>query len=224
MPTGNIKTETRQVSDFDRVELSDFGEMTIVQDDHESLTIEADEELLSKIKTEVRDGVLVIGMTQDWLDRIVSLIRSLDHKQIIYRLTVKNLHGIRITGAATINASSLKTDHLELRTTGFGKIALGSLTTDSLSVDISGRGEFQATGTAGEQKIGISGSGEYHASELHGREANVRISGHGNVELDVSETLTVSISGAGNVRYSGSPTISQTISGAGSVTRVGAQT
>ena len=47
--------ETRDVADFDRVVVRDYGELIITQGSEESLTIEADEEILRKIEAQVTD-------------------------------------------------------------------------------------------------------------------------------------------------------------------------
>ena len=49
------------------------------------------------------------------------------------------------------------------------------------------------------------------------------ISGHGEVELAVSDTLEIRIAGYGEVNYRGNPQVKQSIVGAGSVKRVGVQ-
>ena len=47
--------ETRDVADFDHVVVRDYGERIITQGSEESLTIEADEEILRKIEAQVTD-------------------------------------------------------------------------------------------------------------------------------------------------------------------------
>ena len=49
-------TETRDVENFQEVALEGVGTLVIEQGDRESLTIEAEEQVLRKIATEVRAG------------------------------------------------------------------------------------------------------------------------------------------------------------------------
>ena len=51
--SGVTVTETREVSNFDRVQLQSIGELTIIQGEPESLTIEAESNIVRRIKTDV---------------------------------------------------------------------------------------------------------------------------------------------------------------------------
>ena len=64
-----IVKESRQVQDFEEVAMEGHGDLVIVQGDAETLEIEADEEILPKLKTEVRGRRLVLGYRNwwDWL-------------------------------------------------------------------------------------------------------------------------------------------------------------
>ena len=59
--SGDVVTETRAVSGFDRVILGGIGELTLIQGEEESLEIEAEDNILPQITTEVRDGTLTIS-------------------------------------------------------------------------------------------------------------------------------------------------------------------
>jgi len=56
-----IKTETRPVNSFNRVSVQNYGDVVLEQGDLEGLVIEADEEILPRIKSNVRDGRLILG-------------------------------------------------------------------------------------------------------------------------------------------------------------------
>ena len=59
--TSSVTSESRDVSGFDEVELKGIGNLSIEQTGSESLTVEAEEYVLSKIKTEVENKRLIIG-------------------------------------------------------------------------------------------------------------------------------------------------------------------
>jgi len=119
MSTGNLVTESREVSNFDRVALRDYGELVITQGEQESLTIEAHPDILPKIKTEVRDGKLIIKIGGSWFDKLGHAIStSLTRQWIKYNLTVKKLTGLEIAGAVSVKASNIETDRLALRLSG----------------------------------------------------------------------------------------------------------
>jgi hypothetical protein len=61
--SGNVVTEDRQVSGFDGIAFDGIGELIITQGDTESLTVQADENVMPHIVTEVRGSELNIHMT-----------------------------------------------------------------------------------------------------------------------------------------------------------------
>ena len=59
--SGNVVSESRNVSGFTKIDLSGAGEVTIDQNGTEALTIEAEDNLMSKVTSEVGDGTLRLG-------------------------------------------------------------------------------------------------------------------------------------------------------------------
>lgn len=212
-----VMTESREVSNFNRIELRYTGELHIEQGDAETLTVEADETLLPKLRTAVEAHTLVLHREGDWLEKLVGGLQALTRQRPIYRITVKELHSLKVTGQGRVEIPILTTDRLELATSGISTITIPNLSAQSLMMTSSGRSECRIRGTVVEQTVFISGSGDYEASELQSEKASVRISGHGTVKLAVSQALTVAISGYGGVTYRGNPQVSQSISGSGQV-------
>ncbi len=211
--SGNIVTEERAVSGFNQVTLSGLGDLTIVQGDTESLTIEADDNIINRITTEVIGSRLVIGMEPGFNFNLP--------KGIQYRLTVKDLTKIEITGFGNVEMDSLKTDKLTLQLTGSGNINLGDLTADSLDLTISGFGSADVAGSVQDQEVTITGSGNFDAEDLQSETANVTIGGFGSANIWVKSALDVRITGSGSVDYYGSPSVTQDVTGFGSVNNKG---
>lgn len=210
-----IAKETRSVQDFDEVVVEGHGELVLTQGDGATLEIEADAELLPKIKSEVKDGRLVLGM-QHWWDHLLP-----PWGPVTYRLTMKTIRGVSISGSGTVTAGDIQTDRCRLALSGSGKATLARLAAESAEFHISGSGRIEvAAGEVGRQAITISGSGHLDASGLACAAADLHISGSGNVALQASQTLDVHISGSGDVRYRGQPAVSQHVSGSGRIKRV----
>ena len=207
--SGNAARETRDVRDFDSVSLSGSGSLFIAQTGEESLSIEADDNILPLLTSEVHGHQLKLGVQHG-----ASL-----HPQtpIRYHLTVKDLRGLTISGAGNAQMSALTTDELSVTISGSGDLEALALTAGSLRISISGSGDISFAGKATVQEIRISGSGSYHATDLASDRARVSVSGAGNATLNVRETLDVHISGVGAIRYAGQPAITKSISGAGAV-------
>jgi len=218
-----MKKETRTIESFDKISLKDFGTLILTQGDQESLTIEADEELLPELISEVRDGKLILGIEDDWLNRIGKVISSIfnhrEHK-VIYTVTCVDLKKISISGHCDLTCESLEVDDLSLHISGLGDLRFDHLACNALDVHISGRGEFEAAGQVSDLKLHISGSGEFETPNLDSNTAKVVISGQGNATLRVQENLDITISGLGQVNYYGRPKLRQVISGMGKSKRL----
>ena len=83
----------------------------------------------------------------------------------------------------------------------------------------SGAVKAEVAGRATEQRIAISGAGDYRAAGLASENARVAVSGAGKVLVNAAKTLKIAISGAGSVEYLGDPKVTQDISGVGRVRR-----
>ena len=188
--SGNVTSESRDVSDFDEVVLEGVGNLTIRQTGSESLTIEAEDNLLPEISTEVEGNRLTIETEYDM---------PAATQPINYELTVRDLSALELPVAANVDASDISTD--------------------SLDVTISGAGDMKIAGEADSQDIEISGTGVYQAEDLESEEAEIDISGSGEAVVRVSDHLHVEVSGSGSVEYIGNPTVSRDITGAAEVRR-----
>ena len=154
--SGKMVTETRQVSGFNGVVLAAAGKMNIIQGDKEGLTITGDDNILALIKTEVRDGKLVIEFERPNIS-----INSM--AGITYNLTVVKLTSLQISGAGDITAANMKTE--------------------SFTVVVSGAGNITIAGETGAQIITLSGAGNYSAADFKSQSVKVTISGAGNATV-----------------------------------------
>lgn len=218
-----MKKEIRPVANFTKIRLKDFGSLYLTQGEEEALTIEADAQVLEELTSEVRDGTLLLGIGEDWWDRIGKVISSVfsgEQSKVIYHLTVKELESINISGNCNLECDSLRSENLGIKVSGLGDLRFTHLECSKLDLRISGRGEFTAAGRADQQKIRISGSGEVMAGGLAGQTLRIVISGQGNATVRVEESLDITISGLGQVNYYGRPKLRQVISGLGKSKRL----
>jgi len=210
--SGNVVIEERQVVGFDGVALSGMGELTVIQADKTSVVIEAEDNILPFIETEVHQGVLHIGIKDG-----VAIRNS---KPLKYTVTTPSISLLDVSGAGSISSEQIEADKLAIDVSGSGEIMLADITAVSLAVVISGNGEVLAQGEVDDQSITISGSGNYAAPNLVSNNAEVNVSGAGDALVWATDTLSVDISGSGKVAYQGEPQVNHSISGAGAVQQV----
>jgi hypothetical protein len=217
-----MATEEREVSNFHRVRMEDFGLLDITQGEQESLTVEADEEALEVIFTEVRDGRLILRVGRDWLERLrMGLHTSLTRPHIQYHLTVKDLTELVVAGFGRVNIGDLAAEKMAVHLSGAGDVSFKALTGDRLEVKLAGAGRIQAAGKVEKQEVTLSGAGKYAGGKLESQQARVTMTGAGSATVWAVQDLDVILSGMGSVEYIGSPTVKRTVSGLGSITRLG---
>lgn len=187
--SGNIKTESRQVSGFSSVEVSGSAKLIVEQGAVESLSVTADDNLLQYLTSEVNGSKLTLGTKGN-----TSISPT---APITYTLSVKKLNEIGASGSVNVDAKGIQTD--------------------SLAVAVSGSANISISGQSPDQKIAISGSADYQAGNFNTKDTSISISGSAKAVVAVSDRLDVKVSGSGDVRYIGKPEVTKDISGAGSV-------
>jgi hypothetical protein len=207
--SGKIVSEPRNVRGFSEVSLRGSGELTISQGNTESLTVEADDNILPKIDTVVEGDKLSIGV-----ERGVSISPS---RTIRYTLTVRDLSNVELSGSGTIRAGAVRSDDFQIKLSGSGEIRIDGLSASSVRSQISGSGDIELRGKVFQQEVRISGSGDYIASELQSDSTSVATSGSGDARVWAEKELSVRISGSGDVDYQGDPSVSKHVSGSGNV-------
>lgn len=208
-------TERRDVSDFHSIDLRGVGTVNLMQGATESLSVEADEQTMPEIETEVVGGVLRLGLKRNW---------GFGWKPgpITFTIGIIRLQRLNISGSGTIRAGHIESPDLEMRISGSGTLEIDDLVGREVRMGISGSGDMIVLGVADALRASISGSGRMRAERLACRTVEMRISGSGDGFVSASEELDVRISGGGNVRYVGRPRIRTRASGSGKVYQIDA--
>lgn len=210
--SGNLTTETREVSGFDQIRLDGAGRLFVTQGSTESLVIEAEDNIISELTSDVRENTLVLGFQdQPWQTTLIPT------EIITYTLTVTDLTDITFNGAGDLTMDTLETSNLKLDINGAGQYNIAELMADSLSVEITGTGTISIGGQVTTQTVNIDGAGNYQAEDLETTSTEITVNGLGNGTVWATDTLDLTINGAGNLYYFGNPSVTQDISGAGQI-------
>ena len=209
--SGNVINQSRDVSGFNQVSVDGSGTLIITQGNKESLTIEAEDNIVPDIKTTVNNNVLTINRGN---------FTVVPTKPVKYYLTVKDINSITYSGSGKIQSDNLKTNSLTINLNGASEGNLTNLNVNMLKIIISGAGRLGISGTANSQDITMSGAGEYFADNLASKIATITISGAGKGTVRVSDSLNAIINGAGQISYIGNPKLTQQINGAGSIKQI----
>jgi hypothetical protein len=188
--SGNVITENRDVSGFDEIVLSGSGRVVVDVTGTESLSIEAEDNIMPELETEVRDGKLMLE-TRRSIDPTV---------EIVYTITAAAIDGVTISGSGTVTVTGVDGTDFVADISGSGNVAVEGSLSNRLSVN-------------------ISGSGGVDAEDLVATEGQVEVSGSGRAVVNVTDDLFISLSGSGAVEYIGSPSVEIDKSGSGVVTQ-----
>ena len=214
--SGNMTTEARPVSDFDAIRLDGAGRMIITQGTAPSLEIQAEDNLINLLTSEVQEATLVLGYQDRLWRRTIIPTRPIQ-----YNLTVTDLAQLTLNGAGDLEIQSLQTDALVIQINGAGNIVIEDLSAQNLTVNLAGTGSIKAAGVATNQVINLDGAGNYQGGDLRTQSTSIKISGLGNGTVWAAETLQVTIAGGGSVSYYGSPQVTQEITGLGEIRNLG---
>jgi len=188
--SGNVATDKRGVSGFKAVEVGGVFQVEITAQKDFAVEVEADDNLLPLIKTEVHDGVLSIETEQ----------RIKSSSPIRVRVYAPNIDSLDVSGVVNVTVNDLKNSGLNVEGSGASKIKISGVT-DKLTV-------------------GVSGATKVDAESLTAVDASVDGSGASHVNVNVTGELRADLSGASKVTYSGTPShIEKNTSGAGSVSQ-----
>jgi hypothetical protein len=205
---GNVIKQERQISSFTSLEVGGAFKVFLTQGDKEALTVEADENLMDAIKTNVIGNTLKITTSED-----IS-----DSKALNIYLTISKLEEMEISGACKLTCESkLNLNDLDLECSGASDVEL-KLAANDLDLDFSGASQVDMFGSANEVSLDLSGASDLNALELEAEKYTADISGASHASIFVKSELSVDVSGAASLKYKGDPKLVQTdVSGAGSL-------
>jgi Putative auto-transporter adhesin, head GIN domain len=213
--SGKVISETRKASNFDTLEVSYPAQVFISQGSSESVKIEAEDNLLPGLQTEVRNGTLKIYYKAED-GKHVNPTRT-----VKITIVVKDLKEVNFESAGELTLEGIETDELNISVSGAGNLRLNEITARKLSVDLSGAGSMTASGTSNNLRVIISGFGSYDGKGMHSKTVDVDLSGAGSATVWVDDELNAQISGAGSINYYGTAEVTKQISGLGGVNHVG---
>lgn len=205
----SLSTSQAQLpGEFSGIKASDPVNIVVFQGGENTVTIDAPENIREKIKTRTEGEILVISADEK--------IKS--GETVTVSISVKSLKRLEISGTAEIRSENqLSCDTLHIESNGAGNINL-DVKANGIKTKITGAGDIQLKGSARYLDASVSGAGELKAFHLETEKAKVRVSGAGDVKINVSQSLDANVSGAGSVIYKGEPADRNVnISGAGSV-------
>jgi len=192
----DITIQERNVAPFDAIDVGSAFTVILSQGEQQVVKVETNENLQSRVLTEVEDNEL----------RITSKGMNNPGKMNVY-ITVKKLHSLNANGAASVKGETkITTDHLRIETSGAAKADL-NIETPKLTTEVSGASDLKLSGSATEHTSEISGAGQLKALDLLTSKSTMDISGAGEGRITAKDEINADVSGAGKLTYYDEPAV-----------------
>jgi hypothetical protein len=195
--SGVVKEATRDVQKFSRLELELPANVMVVQvaaSESESLSIQADDNVIPLIKSDVSNGVLRIYGDRE---------RGFSTKnEIKMKLNVKTLDGIELKGSGDVFGESLTGDKLDIIVRGSGDVGFKSLKANEFSVAVKGSGDIKVLSLAAKNVTAqVHGSGDISLGQMDASDTKLSVHGSGDVKAEgKSDRVDIEVHGSGDVR------------------------
>jgi hypothetical protein len=199
------------VGPFQMVSASGAEEITIATGKAVSVVATGADRDLERLDIRVEDNTLKIGHKKgSW--------NNWSNDSVKIRVTMPALHGLRMSGSGDITADSGGGPAFSISASGSGDARVDRINSPAVRIATSGSGDVTATGKCTTIDIGVSGSSNIEAGGLQCADAEVKISGSGDVKLHATGKANIRISGSGDVVVAGGARCQSRTSGSGDVT------
>ena len=209
--SGTVTIEKRVVSeDFTNIEVSQGIDLIITQSDTKSIEVEADDNIIEHIETNISSGVLTIKMDKN--------VRTRSSRKV--RVSLPVIEVLSSSSGATISSNDvLKTSSLDLDASSGSEIEL-SVEVENLISESSSGSEINLTGKAMKLEAKSSSGSEINASELLVNNVVASSSSGSSVDVHPIVSLDANASSGSSIKYFNLPqNITKNSSSGGSITK-----
>lgn len=183
--SGKREVQKREVQPFTSITTEGAFNIQVVCQKPQSLAVEADDNILPLVSTEVTNNVL----------RIRNVKGYSAGEPVAITIAIPSIDGLSVSGAGKIDITGLKNEKFE--------------------IDSNGAPQIKVSGITKVIDINTNGAAKIDTHNLHAAKGVVDSKGVSKIDVDVTEQLDVTISGPSTVTYEGDPTINKTIHGPG---------
>lgn len=206
---GTVVEENREItSEFTEVHASEGLEVYVTQAADFSISVEADENIIDLIGTEIKNGKLKVHAIENIGRATKKVFVSLP--EVTGLLSSSGAH---LTAQNKIASTNLILD------ASSGAHINAEAKADKLEIDASSGANIDLSGSASETYVDGSSGANIRAKNLVTTECRAEASSGANININVSKSLTADASSGGNISYSGDAEVTKKKSVSGNVTK-----
>ncbi len=192
----NVISQERNLSGFDAVEVSGGLEVILIQQSGFSLTVEADDNILDQIITEVR-GKRLFLRTEG------SIINA---KQMRITVGMPTLTALSASGGTLVKTQGRwETDEFQVATSGGSNVTMSTIKAGTVRMATSGGSLIKISGETDEFVLAGSGGSRIDADQLRAQNVEASSSGASSISVYAARSITANASGASSLSYDGRP-------------------
>jgi hypothetical protein len=199
--SGNLTTETHDLSDFSRIEAHSGFELEVTRADTFSIEITADDNVHEYITVEKAGETLEIRLRGTRFYRSVTLRAT---------ITMPELYYMELTGGSRADITGFSSAHdLEANLSGGSRLN-GDIISANVEFDLSGGSRVALEGAGEDLTVYASGGSQLDLEDFPIDDADITMSGGSQVTINIVGTLDANLSGGSRIFYVGTPTLGDT--------------
>jgi len=204
---GEIVEESRNITEeFTAIYASEGLDVFVIQGNTLSINIEADENIIDLIGTDIRDGCLK-----------VHAIENIGRATKNVYVTLPEITSLKSSsGADLIAQNMIQADKLELDASSGSDIQL-KVSANEIEIDASSGSDIRISGNTDMLYADASSGSDIMANDLETKRCNAGASSGSDISLNVSESLVADASSGADITYKGNANVTTKKSVSGSV-------
>ncbi|WP_285653566.1 head GIN domain-containing protein [Allomuricauda sp. NBRC 101325] len=206
---GQVVEETRNVDgNFTVVSASEGIDVFVTQGSEYKISVEADENIIDLIGTDVRDGKLKIHA-----------IENIGRATKNVYVTLPDVSGLESSSGADLIAQNvIESERIDLDASSGADLQV-ELVAGEVSADCSSGADIRVSGRAEVLYADASSGSDIKARDLMVKRCNADASSGADISVNVSESLVADASSGADIKYSGDPSVQTKKSVSGSVSK-----
>ena len=193
--SGNIITETRNVSTFTKVSAATSIDVDVQQGAETSVIVEADDNLIKYVETKIEGGELKIRLKN---------ISIRNDATIKVHIVAPRYEGFSASSSAEITSKNTITSssNIKLKASSSANIDM-QIDAPSVDVDASSSADITASGRTKEITVDASSSALVELNKLQAETATAKASSSADVSIFASIKVNAKASSSADIKYTG---------------------
>jgi len=214
----SVNAQTKIVDHFSKVIVSPYIQVTFIQGDQESVTIDDIEVDTSKLHIEVNDNTLRIYLEgakdfpkyeKDYSNGYQETYPLYNKTSVEATITYKTLEALSLRGEGTqFIKSPVEANEFTLKIYGESEVIFNEMDVQAMETTMYGESTLEIkSGTIEDQKYTSYGDGKINCLATNGSTSRIIAYGEADFKLNVADRIKITSYGSAQLHYKGTPEI-----------------